>query len=148
MLRLLNCKIEEDHTQMLLDEETDDDQCPTSMKLQEQLRVFCAQMVEKVSIKKENGNGDRKMIAPNYYSSQAPVDDDQSDSWVDVLARLLVSVPPKPNFDAFNHLYQGTKNFQHLIVDTLKRWANESKIDNNNLIRFTKKLQIFLQTIT
>jgi ryanodine receptor 2 len=146
MYRLLSCKVKEDAAKILLDDEADEDQCPTSENLQEMLRDFCSLLINKVGMNrpndqqgKENNNQTKKKLALSE-SSTGGGEDEDSDSWVDALARILVSVPPLPTKQNLDEERQGTRNFRMLIVNTLKRWANESKVESTELIRVMFRL--------
>lgn len=61
--------------------------------------------------------------------------EEEPTSWVDSLAHLVVSVPPPPVVDDGSTRRRGTENFKQMIVKTLRRWANESEIESNQLVR-------------
>jgi ryanodine receptor 2 len=65
---------------------------------------------------------------------------DEERSWVDSLAHLVISVPPAPAKVDNSVARHGTQNFRQMIIDTLKRWASESEIESNELIRKMFKL--------
>uniref|UniRef100_A0AC34QR18 Ryanodine receptor n=1 Tax=Panagrolaimus sp. JU765 TaxID=591449 RepID=A0AC34QR18_9BILA len=128
MFRLLNCKTKEDTSNMMLDEEVEVDQCPMSEVLQEQLRDFCTTLVAKIGCKQEEEETSTDII------------DQDEESWVDKLAHLVVSLPPAPEKSDMDLNRQGTQNFQEMIVKTLTKWAGESEIESNELIRKMFKL--------
>uniref|UniRef100_A0A1I7RX29 MIR domain-containing protein n=1 Tax=Bursaphelenchus xylophilus TaxID=6326 RepID=A0A1I7RX29_BURXY len=130
MFRLLNCKIKEEKTTPLLDEDVEYDQCPMSDQLQEQLREFCSLLVERI------GCGKAEEASPKAIA--AAKEDDNS--WVDNLAQLVVSVPPAPETLDESVAKHGTENFRLMIIATLKKWAGESEIESNELIRRIFKL--------
>lgn len=146
MFRLLSCKVKEDRANMLLDDDVEMDQCPMAESLQEQLREFCAILVENLGSKSDedqNSNSKRAAITGEL--------EEEGSSWVDSLAHLVVSgryfiiylllyihissVPPPPVVDDQSIYKKGTENFKKMIINTLKRWANESEIESNELVR-------------
>lgn len=133
MFRLLNCKIKETGP-MMLDDDVEYDQCPMSETLQDQLRDFCAMLVERIGNKKEDE------INANAIATNELIEIDEERSWVDNLAYLVVSVPPAPAKIDTDSARHGTENFRQMIIDTLKRWAGESEIESNELIRKMFKL--------
>ena len=139
MFRLLNCKIKETGP-MLLDEDVEYDQCPMSETLQDQLRDFCSMLVERIGNAKED-DSDKHALASNDL-----IEMDEERSWVDNLAYLVVSVPPAPPKMDTDSARHGTENFRQMIVDTLKRWAGESEIESNELIR--KMFRLLLRQYT
>lgn len=102
MFRLLNCKIKEDETAIVLDDEIEDDHCPMSEHLQEQLRDFCDMLVDKLSIVKKTNN-----------EIELENSNDEQNSWVDNLAQFVISVPPAQKADNFSDKKKGTENFRH-----------------------------------
>uniref|UniRef100_A0A914H250 Ryanodine receptor n=1 Tax=Globodera rostochiensis TaxID=31243 RepID=A0A914H250_GLORO len=130
MYRLLHCKLKEDHSRLLLDDETDEDQCPTSEHLQEHLREYCANFVAKVGRKKSAREGKARVEA-----AAGGQKEEEELSWVDKLAQLVVSVPPPPKKVIGRDLGRGTEKFRELIITTLKRWANETEIEAAELVR-------------
>jgi hypothetical protein len=132
MFRLLNCKVKETGP-LMLDDDVEYDQCPMSESLQEQLRDFCSMLVERIGNKKDD-----EIETPNAKAELIEIDDERS--WVDSLAYLMVSVPPAPAKIDTSSARHGTENFKQMIVDTLRRWAGESEIESNDLIRKIFKL--------
>ncbi|CAK5073642.1 unnamed protein product [Meloidogyne enterolobii] len=132
MYRLLNCKVKEDGAMRYIDDEADEDQCPTSENLQDQLREFCQSLVFKVSHKRVSISEIEGSKAKE--EGQIEVEEEEL-SWVDKLAQLLISVPPIDRQNSNKDEHQGTEKFRQLIVLTLRRWANESEIESNELIR-------------
>uniref|UniRef100_A0A914BY34 Uncharacterized protein n=1 Tax=Acrobeloides nanus TaxID=290746 RepID=A0A914BY34_9BILA len=129
MFRLLKCKIKDDGSDVLLDEEVEYDQCPMSESLQETMRDFCAMVVTKVGNKVQEEDKAGKII-----------DVEEESSWVDSLAQLVISVPPAPEREDLSSGRMGTENFKQMIINSLKRWASESEIESNELIRRMFKL--------
>ncbi|KAE9549703.1 hypothetical protein FO519_007091 [Halicephalobus sp. NKZ332] len=129
MFRLLNCKNKEEHSNDLLDEEVEYDQCPMSDNLQDQLRDFCSILVEKIGNQQEEEEKTMEIV-----------DMEEENSWVDKLAHLVVSVPPAPEKGELNYNHRGTENFNHMIIKTLTKWAGETEIESNELIRKMFKL--------
>uniref|UniRef100_A0AC34GFB5 Uncharacterized protein n=1 Tax=Panagrolaimus sp. ES5 TaxID=591445 RepID=A0AC34GFB5_9BILA len=136
MFRLLNCKTKEDRTNMLMDDDVEYDQCPMSESLQDQLRDYCAIIVEKVGCQIEPAAND-KVVAVD---SLIGIDPEEEPSWVDNFARLVISMPPEPTKVDLTYNKKGTENFRVMIVHTLRRWACESMIQSNELIRKMFKL--------
>lgn len=145
MFRLLSCKVKEDRANILMDEEVEDDQCPTSDALQEQLRDFCVLLVEKLLGKKEDDVLDTSLNAIKELEEEK--------SWVDNLAQFVISVPPTPKDADYSINRNGTENFRlkllklkyynffrKMIISTLSKWANDSQIESNELIRSIFKL--------
>lgn len=108
--------------------------------LQDQLRDFCSLLVESIGNKKED-EAEQSAIATNEL-----IEMDEERSWVDNLAYLVVSVPPAPPKVDIDSARHGTNNFRQMIVDTLKRWAGESEIESNELIR--KMFRLLLRQYT
>jgi hypothetical protein len=111
MYRLLNCKVKEDGAMRYIDEEADEDQCPTSDNLQDQLREFCQSLIFKVS--------QRKVSITQREESKKKDEGQQEEeelSWVDKLAQLLISVPPIDKQNTNKDEHQGTENFRFFIV--------------------------------
>ncbi|CAJ0957143.1 unnamed protein product, partial [Mesorhabditis belari] len=124
MFRLLKCKVREEK-EALLDDEVEYDQCPMSETLQEQLREFCELLVSKIGNTAEETPGD----------GLALIEAEES-SWVDSLARLVVTVPPPVADSTQERLFRsGTDNFKHMIITMLKSWAIDSFIESPELIR-------------
>lgn len=107
MFRLLSCKIKEERANILLDEEVEDNQCPTSDTLQEQLRDFCAILVEKLMGKKESIEVDTPLNAIKELEEER--------SWVDHLAQFMIYVPPTPTCTDYSMSRNGTENFRLII---------------------------------
>lgn len=112
--------MKEDKAAILLDDEVEDDQCPMADTLQERLREFCATIVEKLRCRKadtENGgeNNDNKDLTSSprrlLEIRDAAVEEEPT-SWVDSLARLVISVPPPVVIDNFSDQRRGTENFK------------------------------------
>lgn len=126
---------------MMLDDDADEDQCPTSEHLQERLHEFCALLVRKVGRKKNAeeaegagtqmkkggmlGGGDGvAMNVEVVMDGQEGGDgggqqqeghggeEEEELSWVDKLAQLLISVPPLPKADVDKNEHKGTENFR------------------------------------
>ena len=115
MLRLLSCKAKEDQSRYVLDDEGgDEDQCPTSEPLQEQLREFCALLVTKLCLTRSK----EPSFASIANCKPSEGDDDETSSWVDILARLIVSVPPLPKCEGLSDDKRGTDNFRYTIEGT------------------------------
>uniref|UniRef100_A0A915DIR8 B30.2/SPRY domain-containing protein n=1 Tax=Ditylenchus dipsaci TaxID=166011 RepID=A0A915DIR8_9BILA len=131
MFRLLSCKIKEDKTSMLLDDDVEIDQCPMSESLQDHLRDFCTTLVEKLGCRKGVEDSSNPLETKKVTINEL----DEERSWVDSLAHLVVSVPPPPVIDDFSVYRRGTENFRQMIVSTLRRWANETEIESNELVR-------------
>ncbi|CAJ0581879.1 unnamed protein product, partial [Mesorhabditis spiculigera] len=124
MFRLLKCKVKEEK-EALLDDEVEYDQCPMSENLQDQLREFCELLVSKI------GNADEEAAGEELALIEA-----EDGSWVDSLARVVVSVPPPlENAQGDRNLRSGTDNFKGMIVAMLKGWAMSSFIESPELIR-------------
>ncbi|KAK0411652.1 hypothetical protein QR680_005766 [Steinernema hermaphroditum] len=124
MFRLLQCKVKEEKSGYLMDDEVEYDQCPMAENLQEQLRDFCALLVDKIGCNREEIDFSGEII-----------DLEDESSWVDSLAHLVVKVPPAPlqaNAAAANN---GTENWRQMIIVMLKAWASNDTIDSNDLIR-------------
>ncbi|KAL3078921.1 hypothetical protein niasHS_014703 [Heterodera schachtii] len=136
MHRLLHCKLKEDHSRLLLDDETDEDQCPTSEHLQEQLREYCANFVAKVGRTKSRRESKGAENGHYQQGEQREREAEEEElSWVDKLAQLVVSVPPPPKRDTGRKLGRGTEMFRELTITMLKRWANEADIESSELVR-------------
>lgn len=112
MYRLLSCKVKEDQSRAMLDDEADGDQCPTSEALQEQMREYCANLVAKVGRQKSGRNG-RKGGDPEGPEGAKDAEEEEL-SWVDKLAQLMVSVPPPPKRNGDKDLRKGTENFRQV----------------------------------
>ncbi|WKY11480.1 hypothetical protein Q1695_003218 [Nippostrongylus brasiliensis] len=124
MFRLLKCK-EKDEKEEFLEDEVEYDQCPMAEVLQEQLRDFCAMLVQKIGNDEENGEEERQNLIET-----------EEGSWVDSLARLVVAVPPPPpSSDIEMSTKKGTRNFRDMIINMLRQWALGSFIESNELIR-------------
>uniref|UniRef100_A0A914Z1U8 RIH domain-containing protein n=1 Tax=Panagrolaimus superbus TaxID=310955 RepID=A0A914Z1U8_9BILA len=136
MFRLLNCKTKEDRTNMLMDDDVEYDQCPMSESLQDQLRDYCGIIVEKLGCQSEPTAVDK--VLP--FDSLIGIDPEEEPSWVDNFARLVISMPPEPKKLDLSYNKKGTENFRVMIVQTLRRWACESMIQSNELIRKMFKL--------
>jgi ryanodine receptor 2 len=113
MFRLLKCKIKDDGSDVLLDDEVEYDRCPMSESLQETLRDFCAMVVAKVGNKVQEEDRAGEMINA-----------EEESSWVDSLAQLVISVPPAPEREDPNSGRQGTENlklvFVHFVIRSVK----------------------------
>lgn len=125
MYRLLTCKVKEDRTNMLMDEDVEYDQCPLSESLQDQLRQFCEVLVQKIGCR-ESEEGDR---------SAEVIELEEENSWVDNLAQLVISVPPAVHDNGDEIARHGTENFRNMVISTLRRWPTEGEIESNELIR-------------
>ncbi|VDK67237.1 unnamed protein product [Onchocerca ochengi] len=137
MFRLMKCKaVSDDSVGIMLDDETEYDQCPMDEKLQQQLREFCSLLVSKIGCIK---NEERNELSELEVLEEA-------NSWVDQLAQLVIRVPPPlPGEDnSMNH--NGTENFRHMICKMLKSWATSSMIESNELIR--KMFSLLLRQYT
>lgn len=108
--------------------ELDQDQCPTSEHLQDQLRDFCAAVVTKLGIVAS----EKKPVAGGRISSEG---EEEEWNWVDALAHLIISVPPAPKRYDDSLERRGSDNFRQMIVSTLKRWADEAEIESAELVR-------------
>ncbi|KAI6242082.1 Ryanodine receptor 1 [Aphelenchoides fujianensis] len=120
----------------MLDDDVEYDQCPMSESLQESLREFCSMLVERIGCKTEEE--EEKQERAN--NELIGIDDEGEASWVDKLAHMVISVPPAPPVVDTDGARHGTENFKNMIVETLKRWANESEIESHELIRKMFKL--------
>ncbi|KAI6237110.1 hypothetical protein M3Y95_00230500 [Aphelenchoides besseyi] len=134
MYRLLKCKNSETGP-VLLDEEVEYDQCPMSESLQEQLREFCSILVNGIGCKSVDEEQERTAA-----DELIGIDEDVEASWVDKLAHMVVSVPPAPKIVDTDGARHGTENFKRMIIETLKKWASESEIESQELIRKMFKL--------
>ncbi|XGW02944.1 hypothetical protein V3C99_014731 [Haemonchus contortus] len=125
MFRLLKCKVEKEEKEVLFEDEVEYDQCPMAENLQEQLRDYCAMLVEKI------GNTDE----PDEEERQSLIETEDG-SWVDSLARLVVAVPPPPPINEKElATKKGTRNFREMIINMLREWALGTFIESNELIR-------------
>ncbi|KHJ88239.1 hypothetical protein OESDEN_11971 [Oesophagostomum dentatum] len=101
MFRLLKCKVKEEEA-TILDDDVEYDQCPMAENLQQQLRDFCALLVEKIGNEDEVNDEERQDLIET-----------EDGSWVDSLARLVVAVPPPPPPDEKVLITKkGTRNFR------------------------------------
>ena len=151
MFRLLNCKTRE-LGRLMLDEDVEFDQCPLSETLQEQLREYCTILVERIGCTQSGdggdggggsgsgGDGDSLSSATKRLALTSGGGDEEAQSWVDQLAHMVIKVPPAPTAIDTSTLRRGTQNFKRMVVETLKRWASESEIESNELIRKMFKL--------
>ncbi|VDN03294.1 unnamed protein product [Thelazia callipaeda] len=138
MFRLLKCKaVSDDSVGIILDDEVETDQCPMNENLQEQLREFCALLVRKIGCVKneEENNKLAELIIM-----------EESSSWVDQLAQLVIHVPPPPISDIDIVSQNGTDNFRQMICTMLKTWATSTTIESNDLIR--KMFSLLLRQYT
>ncbi|TKR86982.1 hypothetical protein L596_011471 [Steinernema carpocapsae] len=124
MFRLLQCKMKEEKEGFLIDDDVEYDQCPMAENLQEQLRDFCALLVERIGCNREEVDFSGEII-----------DLEDEGSWVDNLAQLVVKVPPAPLQASAAAASNGTENFRQMIIVMLKQWATNETIDSNDLIR-------------
>uniref|UniRef100_A0A1I7Z2U2 B30.2/SPRY domain-containing protein n=1 Tax=Steinernema glaseri TaxID=37863 RepID=A0A1I7Z2U2_9BILA len=124
MFRLLQCKVKEEKSGYLMDDDVEYDQCPMAENLQEQLRDFCALLVEKLGCNAETID-----------LSDEIIDLEDESSWVDSLAHLVVKVPPAVPLANAAAANNGTENFRRMITIMLKQWATADTIDSNELIR-------------
>ena len=109
MYRLLNCKVKEDGAMRYIDDEADEDQCPTSENLQDQLREFCQSLVFKVSHKRVSISEREGSKA----KEEGQIEEEEEElSWVDKLAQLLISVPPIDRQNSNKDEHQGTEKFR------------------------------------
>jgi hypothetical protein len=135
MYRLLNCKVKEDRSRMMLDDEADEDQCPTSEHLQERLRQFCQTLVAKVGRRKsaEECQDSNKQLASEPWTEVPEEEDEEELSWVDKLAQLLVAVPPLRKHDLTRDEHRGTHNFRHFfsVFDSSIISASPTQIPDN-----------------
>lgn len=86
MFRLLKCKVKEDPTRLMLDDEADEDQCPTSDHLQQQLREYCANLVAKVGRRKAETGWGRKVGVG--VEGTAEEGEEEELSWVDKVSQI------------------------------------------------------------
>lgn len=110
MFRLLSCKIKEDKSAILLDDEIEDDHCPMSESLQDQLRDFCEMLVDKLCCAKKSEKNELIKV----FNNQAELKncDEEQTSWVDNLANFVISVPPALKIDDLSDQKQGTESFR------------------------------------
>lgn len=110
MFRLLSCKIKEDKTAILLDDEIEDDHCPMSEHIQDQLRVFCDMLVDKLCITKKSNINESMRI----FNDQIELENNnyEQTSWVDNLAHFVISVSPVQKVDDLSNQKKGTENFR------------------------------------
>ncbi|EPB70936.1 hypothetical protein ANCCEY_09971 [Ancylostoma ceylanicum] len=124
MFRLLKCKVK-DEKEDFLEDDVEYDQCPMAENLQEQLRDFCAMLVEKIGNTDDNEDEERQGLI-----------EAEEGSWVDSLARLVVAVPPPPPPDEKAlATKKGTRNFRDMVINMLREWALGEFIESNELIR-------------
>ncbi|KIH62211.1 RIH domain protein [Ancylostoma duodenale] len=124
MFRLLKCKVK-DEKEDFLEDDVEYDQCPMAENLQDQLRDFCAMLVEKIGNNDENEDEERQGLI-----------EAEEGSWVDSLARLVVAVPPPPPPDEKAlATKKGTRNFRDMVINMLRAWALGEFIESNELIR-------------
>ncbi|EJD76290.1 ryanodine Receptor TM 4-6 family protein [Loa loa] len=137
MFRLMKCKaVPDDNVGIMLDDETEYDQCPMDEALQQQLREFCSLLVNKAGCaKNEESNELSELIVL-----------EETNSWVDQLAQLVIRVPPPLSGEDKNINHNGTENFRHMICTMLKSWATSSVIESNELIR--KMFSLLLRQYT
>ncbi|KAK6049513.1 hypothetical protein COOONC_12982 [Cooperia oncophora] len=62
MFRLLKCKVEKEEKEVLLEDEVEYDQCPMAEHLQEQLRDYCALLVERIGNSDEATEEERQSL--------------------------------------------------------------------------------------
>ncbi|GMS80971.1 hypothetical protein PENTCL1PPCAC_3146, partial [Pristionchus entomophagus] len=122
MFRLLQCKKKEEK-ETLLDDDVEYDACPMHETLQENLRDFCKLLTQRIGCKDAEEE-----------EEEAVMELEDGSSWVDKLARLFVKVPP-PIVEDDSLFAKGTENFRKMIIETLRKWATESFIESNDLIR-------------
>ncbi|VDK28161.1 unnamed protein product [Gongylonema pulchrum] len=71
---------------------------------------------------------------------------EETNSWVDQLAQLVIHVPPPPAGKDDSADHSGTENFRRMICSMLKSWAASSTIESNELIR--KMFNLLLRQYT
>ncbi|KAL4003146.1 RIH domain family protein [Acanthocheilonema viteae] len=126
MFRLVKCKaVPDDSIGIMLDDDTEYDQCPMDEALQQQLKEFCSLLISKVGCKK---NDETDKLSELVVMEEA-------NSWVDQLAQLVIRVPPPLTGDDIDMSHNGTENFRQMICKMLKSWATSSVIESNDLIR-------------
>ncbi|KAK6101668.1 RIH domain family protein [Brugia pahangi] len=137
MFRLMKCKaVPDDSIGIMLDDETEYDQCPMNETLQQQLREFCSLLVGRVGcVKSEERNKLSELVIL-----------EEANSWVDQLAQLVIRVPPPFTGEDKSMNHNGTESFRLMICTMLKSWATSSVIESNELIR--KMFSLLLRQYT
>ncbi|EJW81198.1 hypothetical protein WUBG_07893 [Wuchereria bancrofti] len=133
----MKCKaVPDDSIGIMLDDETEYDQCPMNETLQQQLREFCSLLVGRVGCAK---NEERNKLSELVILEEA-------NSWVDQLAQLVIRVPPPFTGEDKSMSHNGTESFRYMICTMLKSWATSSVIESNELIR--KMFSLLLRQYT